>query len=235
MKVYLHSLLIFCCLLFGPYLPAQDDEPEIRLAFKLDSLSNTNRLSRHFARLYTETVLLSLQHYQSAGSREREYLRRFETAFADLFFRADTSQGKDVGGEAWTAYYSDTSRSPLQYQLLGINAHINADLSAALIRSFTLEELHIFQNDFLRFQRGLRQQFHRFYKENIGVNPTTRLFGELPFGLARTWGQNMMGRWRKRQYRIAVTHYSAPEKSAKLLRKTARAKERTDRLILRYL
>jgi hypothetical protein len=235
MKVYLHSFLICCCLLYGPFLSAQHDEPEIRLARQLDSLSATNRLSRHFARLYTETVLLSLKHYQSAGSRERDFLRRFETAFADLFFQADASQGKIAGGEAWTAYYSDTSRSPLQYQLLGINAHINADLSVALINGFSLDELRIFRKDFIRFQRGLRQQFHWFFEDNISTNPTTRIIGQFPLGLTRTWGSSMMRRWRKRQFRIAVTHYTDPEKSAKLRRKTVRAKERTDRLILRYL
>jgi hypothetical protein len=235
MKLYLHSFLICCCLLYGPFLPAQDNEPEIRLARKLDSLSTTNRLSRHFARLYTETVLLSLQHYQSAGSRERDYLRRFETAFADLFFRADATLGNGAGAEAWTNYYRDTSLSPLHYQLLGINAHINADLSEALINGFSLEELRIFRKDFLRFQRGLRQQFHWFFEDNISTNRTTRIIGQFPLGLTRNWGSSMMKRWRKRQYRIAVTHYTAPEKSAKLRRKTARAKERTDRLILRYL
>lgn len=230
--------LIFCsfiCLIYGSSLLAQVNEPEIRLARQLDSIHAGKGLSGHFAGIYTETVLRSLHHYQSVGTRERDYLLRFETAFAELFFRADSTKGRSAGSQAWALYYSDSSRSPLQLQLLGINAHINADLSVALISSFSLEELRIYRKDFLRFQQALRQQFRHFYQDNISSTPVTQLIGQLPFNLARTWGSFMMGRWRKRQYRIAVTHYTDPEKSARLLRKTARAKERTDRLILRYL
>lgn len=235
MKILFCCSLIFFCLLNGPFLSAQDDEPEIRLARQLDSLSKTNRLSRHFAQLYKETVQLSMQHYQAADKSERYFLQRFETAFAALFFRSDSTLGKGAEDGAWATYYRDTALSPLHYQLLGINAHINADLSEALTRSFSLEELRIYRKDFLRFQRGLRHQFQQFYQNNIKATRTTRLISLLPFGLARTWGQTMMGRWRKRQYRIAITFYSDPERSATLKRKSARAKERTDRLILRYL
>ena len=235
MRIFLLTLLIAVSLLAGPALHAQPDDPEIRLALQLDSLGTSNRLSRHFARIYTETVLSSLQHYNTAGAREKEFIHRFETAFAGLFFRADSTQGKVPGAEAWFTYYSDSNRSQLQFQLLGINAHINADLSVALIRSFSLDELRIYRKDFLRFQQELRRQFYRFYADNIGSTRMTKALGLVPLGLSRSIGSTMMGKWRKRQYRIAITHYSDPDKSAKLQRKTARAKERTDRLILRYL
>lgn len=228
-------LFFFLFIFVGNKLFSQEDEPGIRLAKQLDSIASGPSVSRHFARLYTETVLLSLQHYQHQDPSRREFIRRFEERFAAFFFRASLTEGNGDSSAVWKNYYSDSSRTPLQYQLLGINAHINADLSAALISTFSQEELRDNRKEFLRFQQGLRVQFHHFYSENIGATRLTRVLGVLPFDLARRWGSNMMRRWRKRQFRIAWTHFSNPEKSARLLRQTNRARERTDRLILRHL
>lgn len=235
MKQRSYYYFFFLFLLSGSTLFSQEDEPSIRLARQLDSIANEPAVSRHFARLYTETVLLSLQHYQAWDPVHKDFIRRFEDSFAGYFFRAAMTNGKGDGAAAWNNYFSDSSRTPLQYQLLGINAHINADLSATLITTFTKEELINHRKEFLRFQKALRIQFFRFYEVNIGATRLTRIFGTLPFGLARNWGSAMMSGWRKRQFRIAITHFTNPEKSARLLRKTNRVKERTDRLILRHL
>ncbi len=228
-----YLLLLF--LLTGITLYSQEDEPAVRLARRLDSIASAPGVARHFARLYTETVLLSLQHYQREDPVHKEFIRRFEESFAGFFLSAAKTMGSGEEAVPWKRYFRDTSHSPLQYQLMGINAHINADLSAALIRTFTEEELRSYRKEFLRFQYSLRVQFFRFYEANIDASGLTRILGSLPFGLARNWGSTMLLRWRKRQFRIAISHFSNPEKSARLLRRTNRAKERTDRLILRYL
>lgn len=225
----------FLFLLSGTSLFSQEDEPAIRLARQLDSIAREPAVSSHFARLYTETVLLSLRHYQDRDPVDKDFIRRFEETFAGFFFHAVMTNGRGQESAAWYTYFRDSSRTPLQYQLMGINAHINADLSAALIKTFTKEELILHRKEFLGFQHALRSQFFRFYEANIGATGLTRILGTLPFGLTRSWGSVMMRKWRRRQFRIAMTHFTNPGKSARLLRKTNRAKERTDRLILRHL
>jgi len=229
---YLYFIVILHC---GQCLNAQEKDPGIRLALQLDSIAASAAPSSHFAKLYTETVLISLQHYQYAGAREKEFIQRFEQTFAGYFFRAAASRGKGPGSEPWQLYFSDRSLSPLQYQLLGINAHINADLSVTLTTGFSLEELKMHKKTLLRFQAGLRKQFMLFYEENWRTSLLTRLLHQLTFGLARPYGAVKMYQWRKRQYKLAVLHITHPGKEARLKRKTARHKERIDRLILRYL
>lgn len=229
--------LLFLLLFFnsGQSLTAQENDPDIRLAMQLDSMAATPDIHRHFAKIYSASVIRSIQHYQEASASEQYFIRRFEYLFAGYFFRAAASRGQGPGSEAWKAYFLDSTLSPLQYQLLGINAHINADLSVALIEGFSTEELKTHKKTLLRFQDGLRKQFSLFYEENRQATPLTRLLHQLSFGLARPYGTLMMYHWRKRQFRLAIWHTTRPEKEARLKRKTARHKERIDRLILRHL
>lgn len=208
--------LVFHC---GLCLNAQENDPAIRLALQLDSIAASAAPARHFARLYTETALLSLQHYQQADPRKKDFIERFEQSFAGYFFRAVASKGQGAGSEAWQVYFKDSSLSPLQYQLLGINAHINADMSAALAGVFTVEELQTNRKTFIRFQEGLRYQFKQFYRENIQATRLTRFMDKLTLGLARSYGAVMMASWRKRQFRLALWKSTHPEKEARLKRK----------------
>jgi hypothetical protein len=234
----MHSLrfLYYTVLLqSGLCLQAQEKDPGIRLALQLDSIASSAAPSSHFAKLYTETVLISLQHYQRADAREKEFIQRFEQTFAGYFIRAAASRGRGPGSEAWQVYFGDSTLTPLQYQLLGINAHINADLSETLTGVFTVKELQSNKKTFIRFQEGLRNQFKQFYVENVQATRLTRLLDKLTLGLARSYGSIMMSRWRKRQFRLAIWQSTHPEKEARLKRKTTRCKERIDRLILRHL
>ena len=229
--------LLFLLLFFnsGRSLTAQENDPDLRLAMQLDSMAATADLHRHFAKIYTTTVLQSMQHYQRATENELYFIRRFEHLFAGYFIRAAASRGQEPGTEAWQAYFHDSTLSPLQYQLLGINAHINADLSATLATVFTVEELQTHKKTFIRFQKGLKTQFKQFYRKNIQATRLTRTLDKLTLGLARTYGSVMMASWRKRQFRLAIWKSTHPEKEAWLKRKTDRRKERIDRLILRHL
>jgi Family of unknown function (DUF5995) len=228
----LFFLVSFHC---GLCLNAQENDPAIRLALQLDSIAASAGPSSHFARLYTETVLISLQHYQHADTREKEFIQRFEQTFAGYFFRAAASRGQGPGSEPWKVYFGDSLLSPLQYQLLGINAHINADLSAALSGVFSAKELEAHKKSFLRFQKGLRKQFRQFYDENVRSASLTRLLDKLTLGLTRSYGSVMMVSWRKRQFRLALWKSTHPQKEARLKTKITRRKERIDRLILRHL
>lgn len=231
---YKNFLVLLLVLLSRSSVVAQAELYHMELLLKLDSLSKDSSVSRYFATLYLETVQLSMQHYVDADSGQQAFVRRFEMAFAAHFFRADQNKGHTPETAAWRNYYSDIPKNALQLKLLGINAHINADLASTLSGSFSPEELKANKKYFLRFQKGLKKQFFLFYEKYKGAALITRILDKLPFHLARSYAVSMMSRWRKRQYRIALLHFQHPEKAARLRVRTSRRKEWTDRQVLRH-
>jgi len=100
---------------------------------------------RAFNELYlavTRAVVVEL------GDRDFEdpsFLARLDGVFADLYFRAFAGAG---GGEeashAWDPLFdarAEPQIAPIQFALAGMNAHINYDLSVALVK--TCEQLGI--------------------------------------------------------------------------------------------
>lgn len=231
--LYKTPFLLLLLLLARLSVSGQASLYQVELLFKMDSLSKKEAPSRHFASLYLETMQLSMLHFAQSDSGHLDFIHRFEVAFAEHFFRATGSQGRDPEAAAWLTYFNDRSKNALQYQLLGINAHINADLSSALIHTFSLTELKANKKAFLRFQQGLKSQFFRFYELNKKATWFTRFLDNIPFNLARGYGSSMMSRWRKRQYKIALLHFKNPEKSIRLRSKTQAHKDWIDQQILR--
>jgi hypothetical protein len=91
-----------------------------------------------FARLYrevTEGVNAELSQRSFADAR---FLERLDVHFADLFFAALDSYGREPARTppAWVPLFAQRSRrgiAPLQFALAGMNAHINRDLPVALV------------------------------------------------------------------------------------------------------
>jgi hypothetical protein len=229
------KIIGFCwILLISSALQAQENDPDIRLARQLDSLAKTTTVSRHFASLYLETTLIAIDFFNHAPAGEKQFIEKLEQQFAGYFFKAVTAAENDRS-PVWKIYFRDSTLSPLQYQLLGINAHINGDIWQALTSAFSLAELKLYKKSYNRFQSGLKQQFRHFYQENRNAAPITRLIDRGSAGLAVQYGTLMLSRWRKRQYRLAILHFTQPEKCRKRLAGIMRKKERLDRLILHHL
>jgi hypothetical protein len=229
------KIIGICFILFISYgLQAQETDPDIRLARQLDSLSKTTTVSRHFASLYLETTLIAVEFFNNAPAGEKQFIEKLEQHFAGYFFNAATAAEKDRS-PVWQAYFRDSTLSPLQYQLLGINAHINGDIWQALTSAFSLAELKQYKKSYNRFQSGLKQQFRHFYQDNRKAAPVTKLIDRGSGGLAGQYGTFMLSRWRKRQYRLAILHFTNPGKCLKRLAGITRKKEILDRLILRHL
>jgi len=91
-----------------------------------------------FARLYrsvTEGVGADLT---SRGFADARFLEALDVHFAELFFSALDSYGRDPGRtpSAWVPLFAQRARrgiAPLQFALAGMNAHINRDLPVALV------------------------------------------------------------------------------------------------------
>jgi hypothetical protein len=79
------------------------------------------------------------------GTRDFEdpsFLARLDAVFADFYFRAFAAAGGADGSHAWDPLFdarADPHVAPIQFALAGMNAHINYDLSLALVE--TCEEL----------------------------------------------------------------------------------------------
>ena len=103
-----------------------------------------------FARLYrevTEGVAAELTHEGFASSH---FLETLDVRFAELFFAALESYGRDPGStpSAWVPLFAQRSQrgvAPLQFALAGMNAHINRDLPVALVT--TCRELGVALGD----------------------------------------------------------------------------------------
>jgi Family of unknown function (DUF5995) len=215
---------------------SQVSEQEIGLLKKLDSVQQSNSPAKYFAALYFETTVMAAEFFEYDEPDIKSFIQRLERRFADYFFHAVDAygNGKPVPAE-WKAYYSDTLLSFFQYQLLGINAHINGDIWQALTAEFTLEELKAHRKTYLDFQKGLLKIYRRFYESSVNNHPATRMLQSATFGLDKIYGRMMLGRWRKRQMNLAVLYHTDPDNFQKKLDKLHRKMGRLNNLVLRHL
>src|SRR5262249_18610570 len=91
-----------------------------------------------FARLYREVTEGVRAELTQQGFADSRFLEALDVRFADLFFSALDSYGRDpaLTPSAWVPLFSQRSRrgiAPLQFALAGMNAHINRDLPVALV------------------------------------------------------------------------------------------------------
>lgn len=215
---------------------AQVSEAETALLQKLDSLKNCPSSSRHFADLYFNTTVKAVNYFLNRPRPEKNFIQQFETRFADLFFRSVDAHSRhlDIPRE-WKAYFTDTALSPLQYKLLGINAHINGDIWQAFTTGFSLKEIEENKTAYFSFQKGLTQQFREFYAESRKASSKIRLLHVATAGLDKLYGRIMLVKWRKRQLQLAILYFTNRKKFDTRLRKLYQKMEHIDQMILHHL
>jgi hypothetical protein len=215
---------------------AQVSPGEIALLQKLDSIKNSPSVSRLFAALYFNTTVKAVNHFLNKPEQEKDFIQRFETRFADFFFRSARAYDHHhtIPGE-WKAYFADSTLSPLQYQLLGINAHINGDIWQALTAGFSVKEIQDNRGSYFSFQKGLLQQYREFYSDAWKASSRIRLLHFSTAGLDKLYGKLMLLRWRKRQLQLAVLYFTNREKFDTRLRKLHLKMEHIDRMIIQHL
>ncbi len=209
---------------------------EIGLLQKLDSIKNTASVSRHFAGLYFNTTCKAIAFFLNKPEKERMFVQRLESSFADYFFRSvhAFAEGATVPQE-WGCYFKDTSLSPLQYQLLGINAHINGDIWQALVSAFSLEEIQNGKKSYFEFNRGLMTQYKEFYNSSVAENARIKLLHRATAGIDKLYGKMMLVRWRKRQFQLATLYYTDKGRFDKQVQRLNKKMSHINRLILHHL
>ena len=223
-------------LLLNLSMYSQVSEEEIRLLHKLDSARNSGYVARYFAALYFNTTVRAVNDFEHDEDAAKKFIQRMETRFAHYFFNAAEAfiQKKEIP-PVWKAYFSDTSLSPLQYQLLGINAHINGDIWKALTTEFSFSELQENKKAYFQFNKGLTIEYRRFYDESFRATAKTALLDNLSLGLSRLYGKSMLVKWRKRQMQLALLYFSDRTKFDKEITKVNRKMEHINNLILHNL
>lgn len=91
-----------------------------------------------FARLYREVTEGVGAEVAGGVFADSRFLEALDVRFADLFFSALESYGRDPVGtpSAWIPLFAQRAErgvAPLQFALAGMNAHINRDLPVALV------------------------------------------------------------------------------------------------------
>ena len=234
MRKPLLDCLLF--LLFPLILFSQVSDREIFLLKKLDSTRKTPVIASHFASLYLQTTISAVNFFEHDNDGVKKYIQRLETSFASFFFRAAEAYRLNTEiPKPWKAYFEDTTLSRVQYQLLGINAHINGDIWQALTTEFTLQEMLENERAYFVFNKGLTKEYRRFYEIAIGTDPKTHLLNNISLGLSRLYGKMMMVRWRKRQVQLAILYFSDPTRFENMLKKVQRKMEHINNMILHTL
>lgn len=205
MKLRLYILLFFSITISNCFSQTNDKV----LLEKLDSIKSSSSVSSYFASIYLITTYKAIQFFSTYKDPVLQRLQRLEFRFADYFFRsAEASRQKNEIPVEWKEYFSHTALSPLQYELLGINAHINGDIWKALTTEFTLAEIMEIKKYYFEFYRALKDVYIVFYHSAFRSDSKIRWLHFASFGLDKSFGETMLFRWRKRQMKLAILYFT---------------------------
>lgn len=221
---------------FSVSVLAQISNEEVVLLKKLDSIRNSNSIARHFASLYFNTTVKSVHYFLYQDEEQKRLIERFESGFADLFFKAaEAYHNHDTVPKEWKVYFADSTLSSLQYQLIGINAHINGDIWQALTDKFNPGELKKMKKSYAGFQRSLIRQFMEFYQESYSSSARVRILHFAAGGFDKIYGKMLLKKWRKRQYQLAFLFYSDKRRFAVQLERLNKKMNHINHLVIHNL
>ena len=203
---------------------------------ELDSIGKSNSHSKYFGELYHRFLTGIEEQLSTRDTTAKKLVRRFENVFADYYINACKSylNKEKIDLQEWQTYFSDSTLKPIQYLLLGANAHLNGGLWNALVNSFTAEEMKQLQPEFHIFKKTLNKTYHVVYQEGT-EHPKLNKISKAVLGMDKLLGNFYLYKWRKRQMRIARLYWSQSPKHAKLVARVEKKKNRIDPLILNLL
>jgi hypothetical protein len=203
---------------------------------KLDSISKTQSISRHFARLYYYTTVEAVNFFAGSEDETRGFMEKLEENFGDYFIRAAQAfENKQTIPVNWRYYYADTNRSAIQYLLLGANAHINGDIWKALTSGFSLQEIRAAKKEYFHFNKGLKKIYAAVYQAAIADSKKIRRLHRFSFGFDKLYGKLMLKKWRKRQMQLALCYFTDKKKFEKNKMILDRIMNHLDKLISKNL
>src|SRR5689334_13913371 len=121
---------------------SQENNYSFYQLYQLDSIGHSPSIGRYFGDLYYRFLLLVEEQLKRSDTATERLVRNFESVFAKFFIDACIAykNGEQIQLTEWRKYFSDSTLQPIQYYLLGANAHLNGGLSSAIAGSYTPDE-----------------------------------------------------------------------------------------------
>lgn len=203
---------------------------------KLELLATHPGEVRHFAALYRATTIEAIRFFAGHDEATRQFIRRLEWRFAGHFFQAVYGNGEaEHYPRHWRTYFEKESLSPLQYCLLGANAHINGDIWRSLTEAFSLEEIQKYYPAFLDYEKGLWPTYRALYHYARQHHPILQWMHIITAGLSRHLGFSLLRQWRKRQVKLALLYYLSPSLFQKKQKKLERRMKWIEWMIVKLI
>jgi hypothetical protein len=201
----------------------------------LEQIMATRSPSGYFARMYHGAIEATNKHAFAQPDSVRQITFLFEKTFAPLFFRAHRNfEHRETVPQEWRAYYSSAGLTELQYQFLGMNAHINGDMWVALISNFGYDTLKKYRRAILKYQDVLNPFYDSLY-DRTRIYKKIKKLHIITLGFDRAYGKKTVFRWRKRQLKLAMLWYQDPRKFTRLLHKVKLKMKRLDRFAFKWM
>ena len=216
---------------------SQDKSYAFYQLYQLDSIGHSTSIGKYFGELYFQFLLLVEKQLNTADTSTERLVRNFEMKFAQFFIDACIAykNHQQISLPAWKNYFTDTTLQPIQYKLLGANAHLNGGLAEAIKRSYTPKEWEQVKKKYVIFNSCLNKTYRLVCKEAIQTNSRVRLLNSLTLGIDKRIGNYYLYKWRKRQMRLIEYAFAESPKYLPLLEKINRKKEKIDKLVLKQL
>jgi hypothetical protein len=227
-------LLLLLCTFFSINLLAQQ-KYNVALLDTLQQIADSKTTSKYFARLYYQAIEATNRYAAKQPENVRSFIFGFESSFAPAFFR---SHGNLISGKPqifnWQPYYADTTLNPMQYEFIGMNAHINGDMWLALNEKYGFDTLQKYRKPLIRFQKALNPFFDSIYV-TTGQYKKLRRLHLLTLGLDKVIGRKMVLHWRKRQVRLALLFHSDPKKCERRWKRTQHNMRRWNKFAVNWI
>jgi hypothetical protein len=199
----------------------------------VDSIVQTKSTASVFAALYSKTMVEIEKQLKQMDTSTINQIRKLEINFADYFLKAcsefiDSSKAD----KTWSAYFATANLSPVQLQLLGINAHINGDLWQALKDSFSETEIKGISKTVFLFHQSLLYIYKDVYHDAVTQNRKIKSLHNFSLGLSEKYGKHLLSKWRKRQIKLACFYYFNQERFEKKKRTIEKKKAHIDNMII---
>lgn len=246
-------LLFFCILNFSPacygqgenavkadnspYVTFSDDNTALLNYYvqKVDSISHTTGIARHFAGIYTKSMSNIAMKMQSMEGGVQAFVKKFEIGFINYFLEAcaESENGQLPSGSVWSCYFSNPGVQPWQHVLIGVNAHVNGDIWKGLVKNFSENEIRRYKKNLLAFQSSIAKAFNPLFEEIMEQSAYLRFINSFTKGMAKRFGEWLIFNWRRRQIDLAILYFQDQKKFEKKFAVINRKKQRIDRVILR--
>lgn len=203
----------------------------------LDSIAHSNSISSHLAKVYYDLLVFIDEKFKTTDTATQQLVQKFEADFAASYINACEIYQQHLLQQlpAWKNYFASNELKPVQYKLLGANAHLNGGFAETVTGFYRYDEWQILNKHHSLFAVCLNKTYKKLYKEAFKNNNNIKLVAVLTLGIDKLAGLYYLHKWTNRQRRLIDYHYSNNHKYSKLLDRVNRKKESFDKLIVKLL